>query len=274
MDLSIKSYNNRDIRINPNTRYVCLTDMATANGKKTNDWMRLDSTTEYLAAFELATGIPVSELLFVGEGTIGTWAHPKIAIRFAQWCSIGFAIQVDGWIDELLTNGVVEVSPTIEQDRQWLEVSAAPKPKLSEIKQAGKIYCGVFGKAYEQRYIQQQVEKHYPALAGFNPLVAEQVSLPTAKALLTPTQIAKELGLFCKTKPENPSPQKVNKLLERLGYQTKVAGVWGATDKAIAANLADRKPVSTASSSQQDQLLWSADIIAILKEHVLAGSIN
>lgn len=40
----------------------------------------------------------------------GTWGHPKVAIRFAQWCSDDFAIQVDTWIEELLTTGKVEIT--------------------------------------------------------------------------------------------------------------------------------------------------------------------
>jgi hypothetical protein len=40
----------------------------------------------------------------------GTWGHPKVAIRFAQWCSDDFAIQVDTWIDELLTTGQVTIA--------------------------------------------------------------------------------------------------------------------------------------------------------------------
>jgi KilA-N domain len=113
----IKSYKGKNIRINSIDQYVCLTDMATAGGKLVNDWLRLNTTSAYLKAFELATGIPVATLLNVGEGTIGTWAHPKIAIRFAQWCSPEFAIQVDFWIDELLSTGSVEIKPQTEIER-------------------------------------------------------------------------------------------------------------------------------------------------------------
>jgi hypothetical protein len=62
---------------------------------------------------------------------------------------------------------------------------------------------------------------------------------------------------------------QVNKLLSGLGYQEKIQGQWSATKKAIAANLCDRKPVDTNSRTQKDQLLWSADIALVLKEHIL-----
>lgn len=97
------------------------------------------------------------------------------------------------------------------------------------------------------------------------PAPEELASLPTAKALLTPTQIADRLDLNYKT--GKPNPQAVNKLLEDLGYQTKIDGTWSATDKAIELNLCDRKPIETESRTQKDQLLWSIDIIAILQEY-------
>ena len=110
MNFSIKLYKGKEIRINPETRYVCLTDMADAGKKLVADWRRLKNTREYLAAFSSAMGIPIATLLFVGSSSVGTWAHPKVAIRFAQWCSNEFAIQVDFWIDELLTKGKVELT--------------------------------------------------------------------------------------------------------------------------------------------------------------------
>jgi hypothetical protein len=97
------------------------------------------------------------------------------------------------------------------------------------------------------------------------PTPEELPSLP-AQSLLTPTQIAKELGINYKTGA--PNPRWVNEKLEVLGYQEKVGGQWSATPKA--AGLCDRKPVDTDSRTQKDQLLWSADIIPVLQEFVAA----
>ena len=168
-----------------------------------------------------------------------------------------------------------EIKPTpktVEDDRLHLEKSIAPKPKLSEIKQATKMYELRYGKAYGDRYHDQMVSKHYPALKGDAPEREEKTSLPTSKCLLTPTDIAAKLKIFYKT--GSPNPQVVNKLLAELGYQEKIEGQWSATDKAIAANLADRKPVDTNSKTQKDQLLWSADVIAILQEHTASSETN
>jgi hypothetical protein len=115
----VKSYKGRAIRINPDNQYICLTDMADANGKLFGNWYQLKSTSEYLDKFSSVIAIPITELLQVVQGGSpdlqGTWAHPKIAIRFAQWCNVEFAIQVDFWIDELLNTGKVELAPSAPQ---------------------------------------------------------------------------------------------------------------------------------------------------------------
>ncbi len=114
MDNSIiKSWNNKQIRFREDG-YACISDMATASNKLTADWLRLKSTNEYLQAFSVAMGIPIAVLLDVANG-IESWAHPKVALRFAQWCNVNFAIQVDCWVDELLRTGTVSIG--LQQER-------------------------------------------------------------------------------------------------------------------------------------------------------------
>lgn len=158
-----------------------------------------------------------------------------------------------------------EVKSEVEQNREKLELALLPKPEIEQIDLMATIFGRRFGKAYEQRYLVQQVGKHYPQLAGDKPERSEVESLPTAKALLIPTQIAAELHWI--NRAGNPDARRVNWYLQKLGYQRKIAGRWSATDKAINADLCDRKPVDTNSRTQKDQLLWSADVIDILKEH-------
>ena len=109
-----RNYKGRSIRIRED-KYVCLTDMAIASGKRLNDWYRLKGTESYLSTLSVGTGIPAIELIQVGEGNQPTWAHPKVAIRFAQWCSDEFAVQVDFWIDELMTTGAVSIASSQPQ---------------------------------------------------------------------------------------------------------------------------------------------------------------
>jgi hypothetical protein len=111
-DLILREYNGKKIRIRED-RYVCLTDMAKASGKEFKRWYALESSKSYLGKLSTVVGKSVLDLIEIKRGgkDQGTWGHPKVAIRFAQWCSEDFAIQVDCWVDELLTTGSVILNP-------------------------------------------------------------------------------------------------------------------------------------------------------------------
>jgi hypothetical protein len=263
----IKVWNDRSIRFREDG-YVCLTDMAQAANKRVNNWIRLDSTKEYIEVLSAVTLFRATELIQVTQGGTpeeqGTWAHRKIAIRFAQWCSAKFAVQVDAWTEELLEKGTVSIL-TKQANREALERQFQPEVPLRSIEELAAILGKRFGAAYEQRVLQQNIKKFHPYfdLPILEP--EEKVSVSSGERLLTPTQIASELGFAYKT--GNPNPQKVNKLLESLGYQQKIGNSWSPTEKAIAAKLCDRKPVDTNSRTQKDQLLWSERILVVLSEH-------
>jgi hypothetical protein len=94
--------------------YLSATDMASANGKKINDWLRLKSTESFLGEASSVTGIPVTDLVQVFQGGFpedqGTWIHPEIAPDLGTWCSVAFRVQVNQWIKELLTKGAVSIA--------------------------------------------------------------------------------------------------------------------------------------------------------------------
>lgn len=154
----IKTWNEKTIRWREADQYGCLTDMAQATGKRVNDWLRQNTTTQYLQAFEGSAGIPVEQLIQVNESQgsneeRGTWAHRRVCLRFAQWCSPEFAVQVDTWVEELMTAGSVSLAlpkdylsalkALVVSEEQKLELDA--KNKMLEA-QAG-FYAGKLGEA-------------------------------------------------------------------------------------------------------------------------------
>jgi hypothetical protein len=165
----IKSYKGKNIRINPVTKYVCLSDMASAAGKLVADWLRLNATSKYLSAFEGAMGIPIAELLEVSDGN-STWAHQKIAIRFAQWCSPEFAIQVDFWIDELLTTGSVSIA---HQPQRQL----APQRDVIDYIEAANL-AGVLDDPHLKALIAQRIAEQL----GGKALAESQLVIATVRA--------------------------------------------------------------------------------------------
>ena len=120
----VRTWNDKTIRFRESDGYVSLTDMARATGKQFKHWNENKSTKAYLEALSSVVGIPATELMDVIQGGIpenqGTWAHRKVALRFAQWCNPEFAVWVDFQIDELMTIGKVDMNkePFQEPQRQ------------------------------------------------------------------------------------------------------------------------------------------------------------
>jgi len=119
--------------------YANLGDIAKPFGKRIDNWTRLKTTQELFQAFEsepcyrgmrpiislrgnFSDSSEMREHLRrmgiqeIGHG--GTWAHPDIAIQFAQWCSPGFALWVSRQIRHLLTYGEVNLHYTEWTDDQ------------------------------------------------------------------------------------------------------------------------------------------------------------
>lgn len=90
--------------------YVSLTDMAKTHNRLVADYLRTDTTKAYLQALSLDMGIPISALVNTfkgGKGKQGTWAHPDIAIDFAQWCSPTFKV----WANRVLRGVITQEKP-------------------------------------------------------------------------------------------------------------------------------------------------------------------
>jgi hypothetical protein len=90
--------------------YINLNEMASATGKRIDRWLTNQSTQDLIAEFESLTTTNSCELkpaIITQEGRFGggTWAHPDIALQFAQWCSPSFALQVSRWVREWITTG-------------------------------------------------------------------------------------------------------------------------------------------------------------------------
>jgi hypothetical protein len=93
------------------------TTIAKSFNKLAADYLRLDSTKEYIEALQenlfpaddSNMGNPILEnnqLVIVKNGAPetggGTWLHPKLAVNFARWLSAKFAVWCDLQIEKLL----------------------------------------------------------------------------------------------------------------------------------------------------------------------------
>jgi len=177
-----RDFHGATIRQRSTDGYLDATAMCKAVGKKLNDYRRLKSTQEYLAAFGLKGSIPTSRIIEIKLGRYGgTWIHPKMLDHFTKWVNqtpsdqpekiiqlrlqseLGGEIEVKtpaGPIDLLTDNKIIE----IKKVRNW-------KAALGQILIYGKYYPNhqkhihLFGKVSNSDLTFKTIEEHY---ADFN----------------------------------------------------------------------------------------------------------
>lgn len=89
----------------------------------------------------------------------------------------------------------------------------------------------------------------------------------TNPSTLTPTMIAKELGIL--NSKGNPSPQRVNAMLNGKGLQEKVGTDWVPTT--AGKPYCERVPYTHGNGHSGYQLLWNHHILELLKDDQEAG---
>jgi phage regulator Rha-like protein len=82
-----------------------MTKAAKVFGKDLSHFMRSPATTEYVEA--LSALFADKEIIEVRRGSgllpqVGTWGHPKLAVFFARWLDVKFAVFCDMVIDDIL----------------------------------------------------------------------------------------------------------------------------------------------------------------------------
>lgn len=76
--------------------YINMTKAAKAFGKRLQHFTESPATLEYMQEFEAITGIRCLVAKRGGaKGQAGTWCHPKLAVFFARWLDVRFAVWCD-----------------------------------------------------------------------------------------------------------------------------------------------------------------------------------
>jgi hypothetical protein len=141
--------------------YVNLNQMAKATDKRIDNWMRLQETTSLLREFSEDPIYAGSQPLVTLEGrTGGTWAHPDIALQFAQWCNPGFALQVSRWIREWMTTGR---NPLADTDRVGLRDVLKDDSRLRMTDQV-KVYLEQMKRYDDKKYRGQFFSRVHDAI--------------------------------------------------------------------------------------------------------------
>lgn len=96
-------YQGEPVRFN-SEGWINATDVAKRYGKRPVDWLKQDETQRYLSVLAAALNCDPESLLETRRGRHqgGTWLHPKLAVAFARWLDLEFAVWADLHIDALL----------------------------------------------------------------------------------------------------------------------------------------------------------------------------
>lgn len=121
--------------------YFNMTKAAKHFGKRLDHFMTNRETKEYIAAIREVipgiTGITQTKAGWHLNEDVGTWAHPKLAVFFARWLDVRFAVWCDMQIDDILHGRSVvvpvqqaqqapAVTLTMEQVNEAIRAAVAP----------------------------------------------------------------------------------------------------------------------------------------------------
>lgn len=210
------SYNNLPVLFQSDDAYLNATQIAKQFGKKTENYLRTDSTKEYLVALEkhLNSVTPKSvteqnQLVRVIQGGLateqGTWLHPKLSIHFARWLNADFGVWCDMEIEKMLKKETPsEVVMTPKDAIPYAEGYLAFAQLLQVPLHLAQIEC------VKLTYKETNVD--------FTPLLKlapAQDDIAPDVLMLEPTELGRKFGY---------SGAEMNRVLERLGLQTRPNG--------------------------------------------------
>lgn len=102
--------------------WLNMTAAARHFGKDLSNWLRSPETQEYI---EILKSVEFTEYVQAERGRFGgTWAHPKLAVFFARWLDVRFAVWCDMAIDDIL-RGHAELLVTKPQESSLVALEAA-----------------------------------------------------------------------------------------------------------------------------------------------------
>lgn len=120
-----------------------MTKVANQFGKRLQDFLDNKETKKYMVALARAIHANERDLIQARRGRQGgTWAHPKLAIRFARWLSEDFEVWCDLQIEQILKGGsAVDLSIERTLWRQRLELEVDEAKNFAVASMSGRILC-------------------------------------------------------------------------------------------------------------------------------------
>lgn len=120
-----------------------MTKAAQHYGKDLSNFMRSPDTRDYIDALEHSVEITACIAKRGGApGQAGTWAHPKLAVFFARWLDVRFAVWCDITLDEILRGRAVVQVVAPEEAPLSLATVRQMMEEVARRALAGALRCG------------------------------------------------------------------------------------------------------------------------------------
>lgn len=122
------------------TLYVNATEMAKPFGdsKRPANWLKSSPSKDYMEEVADATGVASADLQRVTKGGLnqGTWLQKDVAMEFARWLSPKFALWCNRKIEELLTKGHTEVTPSYDIPQSYSDALLLAAKQAKELEES------------------------------------------------------------------------------------------------------------------------------------------
>jgi hypothetical protein len=240
---------------------------AKAFDKLPKNWLVTNDAQEYIEACSRNMLLDKNQMVIVKMGAPenggGTWLHPKLAVVFARWVNVDFALWCDGIIESILKGATSQDRPQPQQSITQYENALRLVPPAMD---AVKALFDDNEIRLDNNALRLSANQLVITATGINVLAAmghAQLASETQKLHYTPTEIGQML---------NPplSAIKTNVALAAVGLQTKVAGRWTPTDQGKPHAMIVDTTKRHNSGIPVEQVKWAADVISILNQGEVA----
>ncbi len=233
---SLQNFNyNGSIIQKRNDGYINMTQMCSANGKLVADFLRLKVTKACLSELSSVMGIPITQLYQViqgGKDDQGTWGHPLLSLRCAQWINAQFAVWCDGHIFHLMETGETNLGiDPLEEIRLKIQLAELEAQKETAIATAKKAELSIM--QFRQAITHTCPEPIQQKILGYTTIKPETEyrdrlykddQLINDGSTITKRELCDRYGL--KTRTGKPDYKRLNALLAESGL-TDDKEAWG-----------------------------------------------